>query len=117
MFGIGWDVLQPKSNIIAPILFIPAKIRGSFVIFPSKTSMLKAICAISNVSLSGPTVQNTSLPLTVTLLKRTLSLNHIELQARQIRAQTLLIELYHFHFDILIIQAGRQVGNQASRQI
>ena len=25
MFGIGWDVLQPKGNIIAPIVFIPAK--------------------------------------------------------------------------------------------
>ena len=49
MFGIGWDVLQPKANIIAPIVFIPAKkkppkIRGSFAIQPSKMSMLKAIC-------------------------------------------------------------------------
>ena len=25
MFGIGWDVLQPKGNIIAPIVFIPAQ--------------------------------------------------------------------------------------------
>ena len=25
MFGIGWDLLQPKGNIIAPIVFIPAK--------------------------------------------------------------------------------------------
>ena len=25
MFGIGWDILQPKGNIIAPIVFIPAK--------------------------------------------------------------------------------------------
>ena len=38
MFGIGWDVFQPKGNIIAPIVFIPAKktpkIRGSFAIKP-----------------------------------------------------------------------------------
>ena len=50
MFGIGWDLLQPKGNIIAPIVFIPAKkntpkIRGSFAIKPSDTSMLKAIYA------------------------------------------------------------------------
>ena len=25
MFGIGWDLLQPKGNIIAPIVCIPAK--------------------------------------------------------------------------------------------
>ena len=44
MFGIGWDVLQPKGNIIAPIVFIPAKkMRGSFAIKPSIQSMLKAI--------------------------------------------------------------------------
>ena len=35
MFGIGWHVLRPKGNIIAPIVFITAKkktpkIRGSF---------------------------------------------------------------------------------------
>ena len=49
MFGIGWDLLQPKGNIIALIVFIPAKkkspkIRGSFAMKLSKTSMLKAIC-------------------------------------------------------------------------
>ena len=47
MFGIGWDLLQSKGNIIAPIVFIPAKktpkIRGSFAIKPSKTPMLKVI--------------------------------------------------------------------------
>ena len=47
MFGIGWDVLQPKGNIIAPIVFIPAKktpkMRGSFAMKPSQRSMLKAI--------------------------------------------------------------------------
>ena len=47
MFGIGWDVLQPKGNIIAPIVFIPAKktpkMRGSFAMKPSQMSMLKAI--------------------------------------------------------------------------
>ena len=25
MFGIGWNILQSKGNIIAPIVFIPAK--------------------------------------------------------------------------------------------
>ena len=25
MFGIGWDQLQPKDNIIAPIVCLPAK--------------------------------------------------------------------------------------------
>ena len=25
MFGISWDILQPKGNITAPIVFIPAK--------------------------------------------------------------------------------------------
>ena len=25
MFGIGWDALQPKGNIIAPIVFLQAK--------------------------------------------------------------------------------------------
>ena len=47
MFGIGWDLLQPKGNIIAPIVFIPAKktpiMRGSFAMQGSKVSMLKAI--------------------------------------------------------------------------
>ena len=48
MFGIGWDVLQPKGNIIAPIVFIPAKkktpiMRGSFAIKPSLLSMLKTL--------------------------------------------------------------------------
>ena len=48
MFGIGWDVLQPKGNIIAPIVFIPAKkktpkMRGSFAMQATKMSMLKAI--------------------------------------------------------------------------
>ena len=47
MFGIGWDLLQPKGNIIAPIVFIPAqktrKMRGSFAIKPTFQSMLKAI--------------------------------------------------------------------------
>ena len=55
MFGIGWDLLQPKDNIIALTVFIPAqkppKIRGSFAIFPSKRSMLKAIPAKTD---SGP---------------------------------------------------------------
>ena len=49
MFGIGWDVLQPKGNIIAPIVFIPAKktpiMRGSFAMQATRMSMLKAICA------------------------------------------------------------------------
>ena len=40
MFGIGWDVLQPKGNIIGPIIFISAKkkskIRGSFAMKPSE---------------------------------------------------------------------------------
>ena len=49
MFVIGWDLLQPKGNSIAPIVFIPDKkktpiMRGSFAIKPSKMSMLKAIC-------------------------------------------------------------------------
>ena len=48
MFGIGWDVLQPKGNIIAPIIFTPAKkkqpkMKGSFAMKPSQMSMLKAI--------------------------------------------------------------------------
>ena len=48
MFGIGWDALQPKGNIIAPIVFIPAKkktpkMRGSFAIKSTFQSMLKAI--------------------------------------------------------------------------
>ena len=47
MFGIGWDLLQPKGNIIAPIVFIPAKktpiMRGSFAMQASRMSMLKAI--------------------------------------------------------------------------
>ena len=48
MFGIGWDLLQPKGNIIAPIVFIPAKkkppkMRVSFAMKPSQRSMLKAI--------------------------------------------------------------------------
>ena len=48
MFEIGWDVLQPKGNIIAPIVFIPAKkhppkMRGSFAMKPTRMSMLKAI--------------------------------------------------------------------------
>ena len=30
MFGIGWDVLQPKGNIIAPIVFIPAKKKPTY---------------------------------------------------------------------------------------
>ena len=47
MFGIGWDLLQPKGNIIAPIVFIPAKkktpkIRGSFAMKRNQMSMLKA---------------------------------------------------------------------------
>ena len=49
MFGIGWDVLQPKGNIMAPIVFIPAKktpiMRGSFAIKGSVMSLLKAIRA------------------------------------------------------------------------
>ena len=44
MLGIGWDLLQPKGNIIAPIVFMTAKktpkIRGSFAIKPSRTSRL-----------------------------------------------------------------------------
>ena len=53
MFGIGWDVLHPKGNIIAPIIFIPAKkktpkMRVSFAIQPSKMSMLKAICGLTD---------------------------------------------------------------------
>ena len=48
MFGIGWDVLQPKGNIIAPIIFIPAKkkqpkMRGGFAMKPSRMFMLKAL--------------------------------------------------------------------------
>ena len=47
IFGFGWDILQPKGNIIAPIVFIPAKktpkMRGSFAIKPTFQSMLKAI--------------------------------------------------------------------------
>ena len=40
MFGIGWDVLQPKGDIIAPIVFIPVKKKmtinmGSFAIKPT----------------------------------------------------------------------------------
>ena len=54
MFGIGLALLQPKGNIIAPIVFIPAKnapkIRGSFAIKPSDTSMLKAICGLGGHS-------------------------------------------------------------------
>ena len=54
MFGIGWDVLQPKDNIIAPIVFIPAKkktpkMKGSFAMKPSQMSMLKAIYGWSNI--------------------------------------------------------------------
>ena len=49
MFGIGWDLLQPKRNIIAPIVFIPAektpKMRGSFAMQATRVSMLKAIRA------------------------------------------------------------------------
>ena len=50
MFGIGWDLLQPKGNIIAPIVFIPAKtktpkMRGSFAMQATRMSMLKAIRA------------------------------------------------------------------------
>ena len=46
MFRIGWDVLlQPKGNIIAPMVFIPAKktpkMGGTFAM----KSMLKAIYA------------------------------------------------------------------------
>ena len=49
----NWHLLQPKGNIIASIVFIPAKkktpkIRGSFAIFLSKRSMLKAIPANKN---------------------------------------------------------------------
>ena len=48
MFGIGWDLLQPKGNIIAPIVFIPAKktpiMRGySFAMQASQMSLSKAI--------------------------------------------------------------------------
>ena len=48
MFGIGWDLLQSKDNIIALIVFIPAKkntpkMRGSFAMQATKVSMLKAI--------------------------------------------------------------------------
>ena len=44
MFGIGWDVLQPKGNIIAPIVFIPAqkktpKMRGSFAMQATRVSI------------------------------------------------------------------------------
>ena len=43
MFGIGWDVLQPKGNIISLIVFIPAKkthkMRGSFAMKPSRMSI------------------------------------------------------------------------------
>ena len=52
MFGIGWDLLQPKDNIIAPIDFIPAQkktpiMRGSFAIKGSVMSLLKAICGFT----------------------------------------------------------------------
>ena len=44
MFGIGWDILQPNGNTIAPIVFIPAqktpKMRGA--IKPTFQSILKA---------------------------------------------------------------------------
>ena len=47
MFGIGWDILQPKGNITPPIVFIPAKktpkMRGTFAMKTSQRSMLKAI--------------------------------------------------------------------------
>ena len=51
--GIGWDVLQPKGNIIAPTVFIPAKkktpkMRGSFAMQAARMSMLKAICGIDD---------------------------------------------------------------------
>ena len=53
MFGIGWDVLQPKGNIIAPKVFIPAKknppiMRGSFAMQATRMFMLKAIYALTN---------------------------------------------------------------------
>ena len=51
MFGIGWDLLQPKGNIIAPIVFIPAqktpKMRVSFAMKTSQRPMLKAIHGVS----------------------------------------------------------------------
>ena len=50
MFEIGWGILQPKGNIIAPIVFILAKktpkMRGSFAMKPTRMSMLKAIYGI-----------------------------------------------------------------------
>ena len=56
MFGIGWDLLQPKGNIIAPIVFIPAKktpkMRDSFAMKASQRSMLKAIHALPQLFMS-----------------------------------------------------------------
>ena len=55
MFGIGWDLLQPKGNIIAPIVFIPVKKKmgGSFAIKASFQSMLKALYAFAQDELTN----------------------------------------------------------------